>query len=160
MGFLSGKKALIVGLASNRSIAWGIAQAMHRQGAELAFSYQNDKLQPRVEDFAAELGSKVTFPMDVGVDAEIDAAFKSLAVSWSARDIVVHSVAYAPRDQLEGRYIDAVSREGFRVAHDISSYSFAALARAARPLMHGRAGALLTMSYLGAVRAIPSYNVM
>jgi enoyl-[acyl-carrier protein] reductase I len=160
MGFLSGKKALIVGLASNRSIAWGIAQAMHRQGAELAFSYQNDKLQPRVEDFAAELGSKVTFPMDVGVDAEIDAAFKSLAGSWSALDIVVHSVAYAPRDQLEGRYIDAVSREGFRVAHDISSYSFAALARAARPLMSGRAGALLTLSYLGAVRAIPNYNVM
>jgi enoyl-[acyl-carrier protein] reductase I len=160
MGFLSGKRALIVGLASNRSIAWGIAQAMHREGAELAFTYQNDKLQPRVEGFAAELGSKHCFAMDVGVDGEIETAFQALGQRWDGLDIVVHSVAFAPRDQLEGRYIDVVSRDGFRVAHDISSYSFAALARAARPLMHGRAGALLTMSYLGAVRAIPSYNVM
>jgi enoyl-[acyl-carrier protein] reductase I len=160
MGFLSGKKALIVGLASNRSIAWGIAQAMHREGAELAFSYQNEKLQSRVEEFAAELGSRLTFRMDVAIDEEIEGAFKGLAESWDALDILVHSVAYAPRDQLEGRYIDSVSRDGFRVAHDISSYSFAALARAARPLMSGRAGALLTLSYLGAVRAIPNYNVM
>jgi len=160
MGFLNGKRALIVGLASNRSIAWGIAQAMHREGAELAFTYQNDKLQPRVEGFAAELGSSHSFPMDVGVDGEIEAAFAALGQRWDGLDIVVHSVAYAPRDQLEGRYIDVVNRDGFRIAHDISSYSFAALARAARPLMRGRPGALLTMSYLGAVRAIPSYNVM
>ena len=160
MGFLSGKRALIVGLASNRSIAWGIAQAMHREGAELAFTYQNDKLQPRVEGFAADLGSMHCFPMDVGVDGEIEAAFQGLGQRWDGLDIVVHSVAFAPRDQLEGRYIDVVSRDGFRVAHDISSYSFAALARAARPLMSGRAGALLTMSYLGAVRAVPNYNVM
>jgi enoyl-[acyl-carrier protein] reductase I len=160
MGFLNGKRALIVGLASNRSIAWGIAQAMHREGAELAFTYQNDKLQPRVEGFAAELGSSHCFPMDVGVDGEIEAAFAALGQRWDGLDIVVHSVAYAPRDQLEGRYIDVINRDGFRIAHDISSYSFAALARAARPLMRGRPGALLTMSYLGAVRAIPNYNVM
>jgi enoyl-[acyl-carrier protein] reductase I len=161
MGFLNGKRALIVGLASNRSIAWGIAQAMHREGAELAFTYQNDKLKGRVEEAARELGSSRCYPMDVAEDAEIDAAFVALAKDWpDGLDIVVHSVAYAPRDQLEGRYIDSVTREGFRIAHDISSYSFAALARAARPLMQGRAGALLTLSYLGAVRAIPNYNVM
>jgi len=160
MGFLSGKRALIVGLASERSIAWGIAQAMRREGAELAFTYQNEKLRPRVESYARELGSDLTFAMDVAVDAEIDEAFRGLAQRWPALDIAVHSVAFAPRDQLEGRYIDSVTREGFRTAQDISSYSLAALARAARPLMAGRAGALLTLSYLGAVRAIPSYNVM
>ena len=160
MGFLSGKRALIVGLASERSIAWGIAQAMRREGAELAFTYQNEKLRPRVEGFASELGSSLTCPMDVSVDEDIENAFRSLAQGWPGLDIVVHSVAFAPRDQLEGRYIDSVTREGFRTAHDISSYSFAALARAARPLMAGRAGALLTLSYLGAVRAIPNYNVM
>lgn len=160
MGFLNGKRALIVGLASERSIAWGIAQAMRREGAELAFTYQNEKLRPRVEAYAAELGSALSFAMDVAVDAEIDEAFRRLAQRWPALDIVVHSVAFAPRDQLEGRYIDSVTREGFRTAQDISSYSFAALARAARPLMAGRAGALLTLSYLGAVRAIPNYNVM
>jgi enoyl-[acyl-carrier protein] reductase I len=161
MAFLNGKRALIVGLASNRSIAWGIAQAMHREGAALAFTFQNDKLQPRVEGFAGELGSKLCYPMDVANDAEIDAAFQALGRDWpEGFDIVVHSVAYAPREQLEGRYIDSVSREGFRIAHDISCYSFAALARAARPAMQGRNGALLTLSYLGAVRAIPNYNVM
>jgi enoyl-[acyl-carrier protein] reductase I len=159
-GFLAGKRAVIVGLASNRSIAWGIAQAMHREGAELAFSYQTDKLKGRVEKMAAELGSRITLPLDVAEDAEIDAFFDGLTARWDGFDILVHSVAFAPADQLEGRYVDAVSREGFSIAHDISSYSFAALARKSEPLMKGRAGALLTLTYLGAVRALPSYNVM
>jgi len=161
MGFLAGKRALIVGVASNRSIAWGIAKAMRREGAELAFTYQTDKLAERVRGFAAELGSDFVLPLDVADDAQIDACFAQLAGRWEdGFDILVHSVAFAPADQLEGRYIDAVNREGFRIAHDISSYSLAALAKRAEPLMQGRAGALLTLSYLGAVRALPSYNVM
>jgi enoyl-[acyl-carrier protein] reductase I len=160
MGFLAGKRAVIVGLASTRSIAWGIAQALRREGAELAFSYQNDKLRSRVESMAAELGSDLTLPLDVGEDAQIDAFFAGLAARWDGFDILVHSVAFAPGDQLEGRYLDAVSREGFRIAHDISSYSLAALAKKSEPLMRGRAGALLTLSYLGAVRTLPNYNVM
>jgi enoyl-[acyl-carrier protein] reductase I len=160
MGFMAGKRALIVGLASNRSIAWGIARAFHREGAELAFTYQNDRLQPRVEKMAAELGSSLTCPLDVAEDEQIEAAFAYLGDHWDGLDVVVHSVGFAPRDQLSGRYVDVVSREGYRVAHEISAYSFAALARAAQPLMAGRGGALLTLSYLGAVRAIPSYNVM
>ncbi|HSG65110.1 MAG TPA: enoyl-ACP reductase [Gammaproteobacteria bacterium] len=160
MGFLAGKRAIVVGLASNRSIAWGIAQALKSQGAELAFNYQTDKLQGRVEKMAAELGSSITLPLDVTDDAQIDTFFEGIARHWDGFDIVVHSVAYAPADQLEGRFLEAVSREGFRIAHDVSSYSFAALAKAAKPFMLGRAGALLTLSYLGAVRALPSYNVM
>jgi enoyl-[acyl-carrier protein] reductase I len=160
MAFLAGKRAVIVGLASNRSIAWGIAQAMRREGAELAFSYQSEKLRGRVEEMARELGSDIALPLDVGEDSQIDSFFKALTERWDAVDILVHSVAFAPGDQLEGRYLDAVNREGFRVAHDISSYSLAALAKKAEPLMRGRSGALLTLSYLGAVRALPSYNVM
>jgi enoyl-[acyl-carrier protein] reductase I len=160
MGFLAGKRAVIIGLASNRSIAWGIAQAMRREGAELAFGYQSDKLRSRVEAMAAELGSDLTLPLDVAEDAQIDAFFEALTQRWDGIDILVHSVAFAPGDQLEGRYLDAVSRDGFRVAHDISSYSLAALAKKCEPLMRGRAGALLTLSYLGAVRALPNYNVM
>ena len=160
MGFLSGKRALIVGLASNRSIAWGIAQAMHREGAELAFTYQNDKLQSRVEDLAGQLGSEITMPMDVSSDEEIEAAFNQLDNYWDGLDIIVHAVAFAPKSELEGNYLDAVTREGFRTAHDISSYSFAALAKAARPMMEGRNGSLITLSYLGAERAMPNYNVM
>lgn len=160
MGFLAGKRAAIVGLASNRSIAYGIAGAMHREGAELAFSFQTDKLRGRVEKMAAELGSDIVLPLDVGEDAQIDAFFEGLAARWDGFDILVHSVAFAPADQLEGRFIDAVTREGFGVAHDISSYSLAALARKAEPAMSGRSGAILTLSYLGAVRALPSYNVM
>ncbi|WP_428099934.1 enoyl-ACP reductase FabI [Candidatus Rariloculus sp.] len=160
MGFLAGKRALVIGLASNRSIAWGIAQAMHREGAELGFSYQTDKLADRVSKFAVKLGSDIALPLDVSDDRQIDAFFDRLAAHWNGFDILVHSVAYAPADQLDGRYIDAVNREGFRIAHDISSYSFAALARRAEPLMEGRSGALLTLSYLGAVRALPNYNVM
>jgi len=160
MGFLAGKRALIVGLASTRSIAWGIAQAFAREGAELAFTYQTDKLKPRVEDMAGKLGSDLVCELDVAEDAQIDAAFEYIGGEWDSLDIIVHSVGFAPRDQLAGRYVDVVNREGYRIAHEISAYSFAALARAGRPLMAGRSGSLLTLSYLGAVRAIPSYNVM
>jgi enoyl-[acyl-carrier protein] reductase I len=139
MGFLAGKRAVIVGLASNRSIAWGIAQAMRREGAELALSYQTDKLRSRVEGMAAELGCDITLPLDVAEDAQIDTFFDGLKKRWDGFDILVHSVAFAPGDQLEGRYIDAVSREGFRIAHDVSSYSLTALARKAEPRMRGRA---------------------
>jgi enoyl-[acyl-carrier protein] reductase I len=160
MGFLAGKRALIVGLASNRSIAWGIARAFHREGAELACTYQNDRLKPRVEKMAAELGSELVCPLDVAEDTQIDAAFDYLGDHWDGLDIIIHCVGFAPRDQIAGRYIDVVSREGYRIAHEISAYSFAALARAGRPMMKGRNGALLTLTYLGAVRAIPNYNVM
>jgi len=160
MGFLAGKRAVIVGLASNRSIAYGIAEAMHREGAELAFSFQNERLGPRVEKMAAGFDSRIVLPLDVSSDEQIDAFFTGLAQHWDGFDCLVHSVAFAPADQLEGRYIDAVSREGFRIAHDISSYSLAALAKKAEPAMAGRAGSILTLSYLGAVRALPSYNVM
>jgi enoyl-[acyl-carrier protein] reductase I len=160
MGFLAGKRAVIVGLASNRSIAHGIAAAMQREGAELAFGYQSDKLRERVTKMAAELGSDIALPLDVAEDSQIDAFFAALAGRWDGFDILVHSVAFAPADQLEGRYVDAVSRDGFRIAHDISSYSFAALAKKSESAMRGRAGALLTLSYLGAVRALPNYNVM
>ena len=160
MGFLQNKRALITGVASNRSIAWGVAQAMHREGAELAFTYQGEKLKSRVEEFAAKLGSDLVLPLDVASDNQIDACFKALAERWDGLDCIVHSIGFAPRDQLEGEYVDAVTREGFAIAHDISSYSFAALAKAGRELMRGRNGSLLTMSYLGAVRAVPHYNVM
>ncbi|HKT31756.1 MAG TPA: enoyl-ACP reductase [Gammaproteobacteria bacterium] len=160
MGFLSGKHALIVGLASERSIAYGIAAAFKREGAELAFTYQGERLRERVEAMAREFGAPRVFPMDVASDSEIDAAFAALQRHWSALDILVHSVAFAPREQLNGNYADVVTREGFRIAHDISAYSLAALAKAARTLMQGRPSAILTLSYLGAVRAIPNYNVM
>ena len=160
MAFLQAKRALIVGCASERSIAWGIAQAMHREGATLAYTYQNDKLRERVQKMAAQTGSEIVLPCDVGVDAEIDRVFEQLKSNWGHLDILIHSVAFAPREQLEGDYISAVTREGFRIAHDVSSYSFAALAKAARPLMQGRAGAMLTLSYIGAMRAILNYNVM
>jgi len=160
MSFLKGKRALIVGVASNRSIAWGIAKAMHREGAELAFTYQNDKLKGRVEKFAAELGSEITMPCDVGSDTEINKVYEDLAKHWDSLDILIHSAAFAPREQLEGGYMDSVTREGFLMAHDISSYSFAALGKAARPMMAGRNGAMLTLTYIGAVRSMPNYNVM
>ncbi|HRZ06951.1 MAG TPA: enoyl-ACP reductase [Candidatus Competibacteraceae bacterium] len=160
MGFLAGKRALILGVASNRSIAWGIAQAMHREGAELALTYQNDKLQPRAEKMAAELGSAITLPCDVERDADIDGLFEALKQHWDGLDILVHSIAYAPREALEGDFLEGISRDNFRIAHDISSYSFAALAKAARPLMQGRRGSLITMTYLGGVRSVPNYNVM
>lgn len=160
MGFLSGKRALIVGIASERSIAYGIASAFRREGADLAFTYQGDRLKERIETMAAAFGSPLSFPMDVSSDAEIDRAFAALRERWSRLDVIVHSVAFAPRDQLTGNYAEVVTREGFRMAHDISAYSLAALAKAGRPLMQGHPSALLTLTYLGAVRAIPNYNVM
>jgi len=160
MGFLDNKRALIVGVASNRSIAWGIAKAMHREGAELAFTYQNDRLKGRVEKFAAELGSELTMPCDVGSDDEIDSVYRELGKHWDGLDILIHSAAFAPKEQLEGSYLDSVTREGFLMAHDISSYSFAALGKAAKAMMKGRNGAMLTLTYIGAVRSMPNYNVM
>jgi len=160
MGFLQGKRALIVGVASNRSIAWGIAKAMHREGAELAFTYQTDKLKSRVEQVAGECASNIIIPCDVAYDEQIDATFTELRKHWDYYDILVHAVGFAPREQLIGDYMDAVTREGFQIAHDISSYSFVALAQAGRSMMAGRNGALLTLTYMGSVRAMPSYNVM
>lgn len=160
MGFLKDKKALVVGVASNRSIAWGIAQAMHREGAELAFTYQNDKLRERVEKFAAESDSRITLPCDVASDEQIEQVFARLGDHWEHLDIIVHSVAFAPRNELEGEYLDSVTREGFLAAHEISCYSLTALAKAGRAMMEGRNGALITLSYLGAERVVPNYNVM
>jgi enoyl-[acyl-carrier protein] reductase I len=159
MGFLSGKRALIVGLATDRSIAWGIAQAMHREGAELAFAHI-DRMTDRVVPLAKQLGSDITFVMDVASDDEIARGFAQLKSRWDGFDILVHAVAFAPREALTGSFIDATSRDGFRVAHDISSYSLTALARASLPFMQGRSASILTLSYLGAVRSIPGYNVM
>ena len=160
MGFLANKRALIVGVASNRSLAYGIANAMHREGAELAFTYQNERLRERVEGFAAGLGSEIALPCEVASDQEVQAVFEKLDDYWDHLDILVHSVAYAPRELLEGNYMESVTREGFLQAHDISSYSFTALGQAARTMMRDRNGAMLTLSYLGAERAIPNYNVM
>lgn len=160
MALMAGKRALIVGVASERSIAWGIARAMHREGAELAFTYLNEKMAERVVPLAASLGSDRCFPLDVGDDGQIGAVFDALGQRWDGLDVLVHSVGFAPREALAGGLLDSISRDAFRIAHDISSYSFAALAAAARPMMSGRNGALLTLSYLGAVRAVPNYNVM
>ncbi|KTD48609.1 enoyl reductase [Legionella rubrilucens] len=159
MGFLNGKKALIVGLASNRSIAYGIAKAFHEQGAQLAFTYQNEKLRERVETMAAEFGSSLTFPCDVASDQDIQAVFEQLGNQWDKLDIVIHSVAFAPADQISGDFVESVNREGFRIAHDISAYSLVALAKAALPIMTDT-GSILTLSYYGAEKAVPNYNVM
>ncbi len=160
MGFLKGKRALIVGLASNRSIAWGIAKAMREQGADLAFSFQGDRLEERVRKMAAELDSEIVFPCDVSSDAEIEGLIESLNGVWTdGFDIVIHSVGFAPREALEGDYLNSVTRENFQVAHDISSYSFAALAKAARPYLRPGAS-LLTLTYLASERSVQNYNVM
>lgn len=159
MGFLSGKRILVTGVASKLSIAYGIAQAMHREGAELAFTYQNDKLKGRVEEFAAQLGSNIVLQCDVAEDASIDAMFAELSKTWPKFDGFVHSIGFAPADQLDGDYVNAVTREGFKIAHDISAYSFVAMAKACRSMLNP-GSALLTLSYLGAERAIPNYNVM
>ena len=159
MGFLSGKRILVTGVASKLSIAYGIAQAMHREGAELAFTYQNDKLKGRVEEFAAQLGSDIVLQCDVAEDASIDTMFAELGKVWPKFDGFVHSIGFAPGDQLDGDYVNAVTREGFKIAHDISSYSFVAMAKACRSMLNP-GSALLTLSYLGAERAIPNYNVM
>ena len=161
MGFLQGKRALITGIASERSIASGIAEAMHREGAELAFTYQNDKLKSRVEKAAEEYGGKFVAPLDVASDEQIDACFNEVGKHWGdGFDILVHAIAFAPREAIAGNFLDGLTRENFALSHDISAYSFAALAKAARPFMQGRNGALLTLSYLGAERALQNYNVM
>lgn len=160
MGFLHGKRALIVGIASTRSIAWGIASAMHREGAQLAFTYQSEKLKSRVDEAANDFDSNIVLPLDVGDDAQIEKVFADLGTHWDGFDILVHSVGFAPREALQGGFIDNLTREGFAIAHDISSYSLAALAKAARPMMQGRGGAILTLTYLGAERALANYNVM
>jgi enoyl-[acyl-carrier protein] reductase I len=160
MKLLENKRALIVGLASQRSIAAGIAQAFFNQGAQLAFTYQNEKLKSRVEEMATEWNSNIVIPCDVANDQEITQVFESLKQHWDSFDILIHSVAFAPADQLEGDYFEHVNREGFRIAHEISSYSLAALAKAAYPMMEQRQGALLTLTYLGAERVVPNYNIM
>lgn len=159
MGLLEGKRALIVGAASDRSIAWGIAAAMGREGAELAYTYQNDKLKERVEELAGQTRSRIVLPLDVADDGQIDSVMAVLGREWGRVDVIAHSVAFAPREQLSGSYVDTVTRDGFKVAQDISSYSFVALAKAARPMLRP-GSALLTVSYLAAVRTIPNYNVM
>ena len=160
MGFLAGKKIIITGVLSDRSIAYGIARAMKREGAELAFTYQMEKHMQRVADLAAHFDSKIVLPCDVAFDEQIDALIPALAKHWDGLDGLVHSLAFVPKVALDGDYLEAVNREYFRIAHDISSYSFSALAKAAYPMMQGRNGSLLTLSYLGAERTMPNYNVM
>jgi enoyl-[acyl-carrier protein] reductase I len=161
MGFMTGKRALIFGVASNRSIAWGIAKAMHREGAELAFTYMGDRLRERVEKLAGECDSDIVIPCDVEKDEDIEAVFDHLDDYWENLDIIIHSVAFAPKEMLEGDYLDNLTRDGFNLAHEISSYSLAAIAKAGRHMMQDRDdAAILTLSYLGAVRAFPGYNVM
>lgn len=160
MALLTGKKILIAGLLSNRSIAYGVAKAMHREGAELAFTYQGERFRDRVAKMAGEFGSELLLQCDVGSDEDIAAVFSELAKHWDGLDGFVHSIAYAPSDALEGNFLDGFSREAFRTAHEVSSYSFPAMVKAARPMMEGRKAAVLTMSYLGAIRTMPNYNIM
>jgi enoyl-[acyl-carrier protein] reductase I len=160
MGFLTGKKALVVGIASKLSIATGIARALHEQGAELALTYQGDKLKKRVDGFAEEWNTDMVYPCDVTDDQQIEDLFTSISEKWDGIDIIVHSVGFAPADQLDGNFVDVTTREGFKIAHDISSYSFIALAKGGRELMKGRNGSLLTLTYLGAEKTLPNYNVM
>jgi enoyl-[acyl-carrier protein] reductase I len=159
MGFLAGKRLLITGVLSNRSIAYGIARACHREGAELAFSYVGERFRDRITEFAAEFGSRLVFDCDVGNDGRIEALFADLGAAWPQFDGFVHSIGFAPREAIAGSFLEGLSREGFRIAHDISAYSFPALAKAALPLLRPGA-ALLTLSYLGAERAVPHYNTM
>lgn len=159
MGFLAGKRLLITGLLSNRSIAYGIARACHREGAELAFSYVGERFRGRIDEFAAEFGSNMVYDCDVGDDAQIERMFADLGERWDAFDGLVHSIGFAPREAIAGEFLDGLSREGFRVAHDISSYSFPALAKAALPRLRARS-ALLTLTYLGSERVVPNYNTM
>ena len=159
MGFLTGKKLLITGVLSNRSIAYGIAKACHQQGAELAFSYVGERFKDRITDFAAEFDSKLIFDCDVADDAQIDAMFTDLAKTWPQFDGFVHSIGFAPREAIAGNFLDGLSREGFRIAHDISAYSFPAMAKAALPYLREKS-ALLTLTYLGSLRTVPNYNTM
>ena len=160
MGFLTDRKILITGLLSNRSIAFGVARACRREGAQLAFTYVNDELRDRVVKLAAEFGACPVLPCDVSSDAQIDALFDALKREWGGLDGLLHSIAFAPREALAGDFLNGLSRAAFTTAHDISSYSMAALAKGARPLMQGRRAAMVTLTYLGAERALPNYNVM
>ncbi len=160
MGFLAGRKILITGLLSNRSIAYGVAKAAHREGAQLAFTYQNERFKERVEEMAREFGSSIALPCDVGNDGEIAALFEALARQWDGLDGLLHAIAYASREAIAGELLDGLSRKAFLEAHEISAYSFPALAKAALPMMRGRRGALVTLSYLGAERVVPHYNTM
>ena len=156
MGFLEGKRLLITGVISNRSIAYGIAKACKREGAELAFTYQGERIKERVQGFAQEFGSDLIFPCDVASDDEIAAVFAELGKRWDSLDGFLHSIAFAPKEALSGDYLESVTRENFRIAHDISSYSFAAMAKAALPMMQGRNAAVLTLTYLGSIRSAPT----
>ena len=160
MGFLVGKRILITGLLGNRSIAYGVAKAMHREGAELAFTYQNERFKERVSQMAADFGSQIVLPCDVQNDDEIAALFTQLGTHWNGLDGLVHSIAFSPTSALEGDFLDGFTREAFRVSQEVSAASFPLLAKAARPMMKGRNGAMLTLSYLGAVRTMPNYNIM
>ncbi len=159
MGFLAGKKLLITGVLSNRSIAYGIAKACYAQGAELAFSYVGERFKDRITEFASDFNSSLIFDCDVGDDAQIDKLFVDLAATWPTFDGFVHSIGFAPREAIGGDFLDGLTRENFRIAHDISAYSFPAMAKAALPYFNPKA-ALLTLSYLGALRTIPNYNTM
>jgi enoyl-[acyl-carrier protein] reductase I len=159
MGFLAGKKLLITGVLSNRSIAYGIARACHAQGAELAFSYVGERFKDRITEYAAEFGSSLVFDCDVGDDAQIARMFQDLSAHWPKFDGFVHAIGYAPREAIAGDFLDGLSREAFRIAHDISAYSFPGMAKAALPLLNDRS-ALLTLTYLGAIRTVPNYNTM
>jgi enoyl-[acyl-carrier protein] reductase I len=160
MGFLQGRRILVTGMLSNRSIAYGIAKACAREGAELAFTYQGEGIRDRVADLAKEFGATLVYPCDVADDAQIDALFAELAKSWDSLDGLVHAIAFAPREALKGAFHESVTREAFRIAHDVSSYSLAALAKAAAPMMANHNASIVTLSYLGAARALPHYNVM
>jgi enoyl-[acyl-carrier protein] reductase I len=160
MGFLQDKKILITGLLSNRSIAYGVARAMHREGARLAFTYQGEGVKDRVVKLAAEFSSDIVLPCDVASDEQIAQLFSDLGDRWEGLDGILHSIAFAPREALAGAFLDGLTREAFRISHEVSSYSFAALAKAALPMMQGRKAALLTLTYLGALRSVPNYNVM
>ena len=160
MGFMVGKKALIVGVANDRSICWGIAQAMRRQGAEVLLTYQGERTKSRVEELAAQIGAPAPLELDLMDEEQLASAMRKIGALWGNVDIGVHGAAFAPKEELNGSYLDATTREGFRIAHEVSSYSFTAMARAMRPLMQGRQGALLALSYLGAQRAMTNYNVM
>ena len=160
MALLDGKRVLVTGVASNRSIAWGVARAMRREGAELAFTFQNERLGERVKKLAAELDSSIAIGCDVGEDAEIERLFGRLGDTWPALDALVHAIAFAPREALDGEFLSGLDREAFRIAHDVSAYSFAALARGARELMRPSGGSMLTLTYLGSQRVFPNYNVM
>jgi enoyl-[acyl-carrier protein] reductase I len=160
MGFLANKKILVTGVLSKHSIAYGIAKACHREGAELAFTFQNERFEERVVKLANEFGSSLVLPCDVSSDEQITALFKHLGKSWDGLDGLVHSIAYAPQEAIEGDFLEGISRESFRIAHEISAYSYPALAKEARPMMAGRKAALLALTYLGAERTTPNYNTM